>query len=63
MILKEIGDKQGEAACCGNLGTVYQSLGEYRKAETYHNDAIVILKEIGDKQGEAACYGDLGSVY
>ena len=32
-IRKEIGDREGEAACYGNLGTVYHSLGEYAKAE------------------------------
>ena len=34
VIRKEIGDKQGEAVCYGNLGNVYESLCEYKKAET-----------------------------
>ena len=55
--------KQVEAVYYGNLGTVYQSLGEYGKAETYYKNALVITKEIGNKQGEAACYGNLGTVY
>ena len=63
MIRKEIGDKRGEAMCYGNLGTVYESLSEYGKAEIYQQKALVIRKEIGDKQGEAACYGNLGTVY
>ena len=42
---------------------MYQSLGEYGKAETYQKNALVITKEIGDKQGEATCYGNLGTVY
>ena len=63
MITKEIGDKKGEAACYGNLGTVYQSLGEYGKAKIYQENALVITKEIGDKKGAAACYGNLGIVY
>ena len=63
VITKEIGDKQGEATCYGNLENVYQYLGEYGKAETYQKNALVITKEIGDKKGEAACYGNLGTVY
>ena len=63
VILKEIGDKRGEATCYGNLGTVYQYLDEYEKAKTYQENALVIRKEIGDKQGEATCYGNLGTVY
>ena len=63
VITKEIGDKPGEAACYGNLGTVYKSLGEYAGAKEYHEKALVITKEIGDKQGEAECYGNLGTVY
>ena len=63
LIRKEIGDKQGEAACYGNLGGVYESLGEYGKAETYQKNALLIRKEIGDKRGEATCYGELGKVY
>ena len=63
VIRKEIGDRAGEATCYGNLGTVYQSLGEYGKAKTYQENALVVRKEIGDKEGEATCYGNLGTVY
>ena len=63
VITKEIGDKQGEAACYGNLGTVYQSLGEYGKAKTYLENALVVTKELGDKRAEATSYGNLGCVY
>ena len=62
-IIIEIGDRNGQAACYGNLGTVYQSLGQCGKAEEYQKKALVIRKEIGDREGEATCYGNLGSVY
>ena len=42
---------------------MYQSLGEYEKAKTYQENALIIRKEIGDKEGEATCYGNLGIVY
>ena len=44
----------------GNLGTVFQSLGEYDKAREYLEKALAIIVEIGDKEGEAADYGNLG---
>ena len=43
-IRKEIGDKRGEATDYGNLGTVFQSLGEYDKAEEYLQKALKIRK-------------------
>ena len=42
---------------------MYQSVGEYEKAKTYQENALVITKEIVDKQGEAVCSGNLGAVY
>ena len=42
---------------------MYQSLGEYGKAEEYQKKALVITKEIGDREGEATCYGNLGTVH
>ena len=61
--MTEVGDKQGEAACCGNLGIVFESVGEYAKAEKYLQKGITIMTEIGDKHGEAACYLNLGKVF
>ena len=63
VIKNEIGNREGEATCYGNLGSVYQSLGQYGKAEEYQKKALVIRKEIGDREGEATCYGNLGTVY
>ena len=34
-ITREIGDRKGEAAACGNLGIVFSSLGKYDKAKEY----------------------------
>ena len=60
---KEIGDRNGEAACYTNLGNVYQSVGEYEKAKQHLEKSLLIKKEIGDRNGEAACYTNLGNVY
>ena len=63
VIRKEIGDREGQAACYTNLGHVYQSLSQYGKAEEHQRKALVIRKEIGDREGQAACYGKLRNVY
>ena len=34
-MMKEIRDRNGEASCYGNLGNVYQSVGEYEKAKEH----------------------------
>ena len=58
----EIGDKAGEEACYGNLGTVFKSLGEYVKAKEYYKKALAISNEIGDRKEEGTNYGNLGTV-
>ena len=62
-INKEIGDKDGEASCYANLGSVFRSFGKYVKAKEYHQQALYITREIGNKHGEAMCYGNLGTVF
>ena len=62
-IKKEIGDKAGEATAYGILGTVFQSVAKYAKAEEYLQKALAIMKEIGNKAGEASVYGSLGVVF
>ena len=42
---------------------MFQSVGQYNKAEEYLHKALVISKEIGDKKGEASAYGNLGTVF
>ena len=42
---------------------MFQSVGQYTKAEEYLQKALVIRKEIGDKKGEASDYGNVGSVF
>ena len=59
----EIGDRAGQAADYGNLGTVFKSLGEYEKAKEYLEKALAIRIEIGERAGQAADYGNLGTVF
>ena len=60
---KEIGDRNGEATCCGKLGIVYQLVGEYKKAREHIEKSLAVLHEIGNRNGEATCHGNLGTVY
>ena len=62
-ITDEIGDRAGEARCYGNLGQVFESIGEYDKAKQYFKKGLVISKEIGDRAGEAADYFNLGALF
>ena len=63
IIMKEIGDRNGEAICYFLLGSVLSSLGENVKAEEYLEKAVPIMREIGDRNGEAKCYVNLGTVF
>ncbi|CAH3153337.1 unnamed protein product [Pocillopora meandrina] len=62
-ITTKIGDREEEASCYGDLGTVFLSVGQYDKSEEYLQKALVIRTEIGDRRGEASCYGNLGTVF
>ena len=61
--LKELGDRAREGAAYGNLGSAHQSLGDFKQAMMYHNQALSIAKELGNRAREGAAYGNLGNVY
>ena len=48
VISREIGDRRGEGADLGNLGTAYARLGQVEKAIEYHEQALVIGEEVKD---------------
>ncbi len=62
-IMKETGDRKGEARAYGQCGTTFICLGEYMKAKEYLETALAIRKEIGNIKGEAADYKNLGTVF
>jgi tetratricopeptide (TPR) repeat protein len=45
------------------LGNAYQSLGEYRRAISFHEQHNEISREIGDRRGEANSLSGLGTAY
>ena len=46
-----------------NLGSVFESLGQYDKAKEYLRKALVIATEIDHRKGEAGDYGNLGIIF
>jgi tetratricopeptide (TPR) repeat protein len=56
-------DQQRWANSLGNLGLAYASLGEYRRAISFHEQCLAIMREIGDRRGEANSLGNLGLAY
>ena len=63
VIAREIGDRRGEGADLGNLGSAYPNLGQVEQAIEYYEQALVIAREIGDRRGEGADLGNLGTAY
>ena len=51
-ITKEIRDTKGEVSVYANLGTVFQSLGDYVKAGEYMKKSTAIRNETGDREGK-----------
>ena len=58
-----IGDRGGEGAHLGNLGSAYLDLGEVQRAIEYYGQALAIAREIGHRQAEGNHLGNLGSAY
>jgi tetratricopeptide (TPR) repeat protein len=56
-------DQRRWANSLNNLGLAYFSLGEYRRAISFHEQSLEIKREIGDRRGEAASLGNLGNAY
>ncbi len=62
-IAKEIGDKAGEGRAYGNLGIVFNNLGDFRKAKEYYELRLEIAKEVGDRAAGGTAYGNLGNAF
>ncbi|MBD2606107.1 tetratricopeptide repeat protein [Scytonema hofmannii FACHB-248] len=62
-IVREIGDRNGEAACLNNLGSVYNFLGQYQIAIDYNQQSVAIFLGIGNRNGESGSLTNLGIAY
>jgi tetratricopeptide (TPR) repeat protein len=55
--------RQWEGFALGSLGLASFALGEYRRANGYHEQSLQIAREIGDRTGEGNALGNLGLAY
>ena len=49
-LMKQIGDRKGEAVSYAGLGKLYRSHKEYLEAREYYEKALEIRKEIGESR-------------
>lgn len=63
IIVRKIGDKQGEAATLNNIGGVSHALGDHHKALDFYQRALPIQQAIGDRSGVATTLNNIGSVW
>jgi tetratricopeptide (TPR) repeat protein len=62
-IMREAGDRAGEAATLNNMGGVYQATGRPSEALVLYEQALPLIREVGDRAGEAATLNNMGGVY
>jgi len=58
-----IPDSAMDAACSGNLGVLYRTLGNMPKAIAFHERSLTIEEKIGLLGGQALQLGNLGGCY
>jgi len=62
-LMREAGDRRGEAMTLTNVGTIYNFLGEPQKALENLNQALTVWRAIGDRHLEAITHTINGRVY
>ena len=63
MTMQRIGCKDGDGTVLGNLGALYNSLGEYAKARQFYEKALTISRDTRDQKGEMTMNINLGSLH
>jgi len=56
-------NRAGMAATLGNIGLIYDSLGDYPKALEYQERSLKLEEELGHRAGVATTLGNIGIVY
>ena len=62
-IAHEVVDRSGQGTAFGNLGSCYESLGDFVEAITWHEKRLAAAEECGDVAGQGRAYGALGNCY
>jgi tetratricopeptide (TPR) repeat protein len=60
---RRLKNKSAESLHLGNLGTAYESLGEYFRSIEYYEKVLDIARETGDRRSEGRALGGLGTAY
>ncbi|MEM6252693.1 MAG: tetratricopeptide repeat protein, partial [Cyanobacteria bacterium P01_D01_bin.156] len=55
--------RAGEANTLGNIGIIYDLLGDYPQALDYQEQSLALKRELGDRAGEANTLGNIGIIY
>jgi len=62
-LYQQFGDRQQQGRILGNIGAIYQGLGDYTQAQTYFEQSLNIAETIGDTTGESLALNNLGYLY
>jgi CHAT domain-containing protein len=62
-LMREVGDRHGEAMTLTNMGTVYNLLAEPQKALEHLDQALTVWRAVGDRHLEATTLSIHGRVY
>ena len=62
-LMREAGDRRGEAMTLTNIGSIYHSLGDPQKALENLDQALTVWRAIGDRHLEAITHTMNGRVY
>jgi CHAT domain-containing protein/Tfp pilus assembly protein PilF len=62
-LMREAGDRRGEAMTLTNMGNVYNALSQPQKALEYINQALTVWRAIGDRHLEAITLAINGTTY
>ena len=62
-LMREVGDRAGEAATLNNMALVYSRTGRPQEALKLYEEALPLMREVGDRAGEATTLTNMASVY
>jgi tetratricopeptide (TPR) repeat protein len=61
--LRELGDRQGQAATWDSLGYAHHHLGHHEQAISCHQHALGLFRDLGDRYKEAEILTHLGDTF
>ena len=62
-LMRQVGDRAGEARTLNNIGVVYTALGDKHKALDFYEQALLLHRQVGDRGDEATTLNNIGAVY